>query len=131
MNLTIERGELVTLIGPSGCGKSTLLHCMGGLLRPTRGSHSGQRGDPARAERRRPSSFRTTACSPGGRWSTTWRSACGSRASSKKRPPARGAEQLELVGLSEFAHAYPGELSGGMQQRVAIARALTMDPEPC
>jgi NitT/TauT family transport system ATP-binding protein len=129
-NLMIERGEVVTLIGPSGCGKSTLLHSIGGLLRPTRG-----RIELGGVQTREPVPtkaafvFQDYSLFP-------WRSvvdnvAIGLRFAGvpKKERRARALEQLELVGLKDFAHSFPSELSGGMQQRVAIARALAMDPE--
>jgi NitT/TauT family transport system ATP-binding protein len=130
VNLSIAPGEVVTLIGPSGCGKSTLLHTLGGLLRPTRG-----RIELAGAEMRHPVPakaafvFQDYSLFP-------WRSvldnvAIGLRFAGLRKGErrSRALRQLELVGLAEFAHAYPSELSGGMQQRVAIARALAMDPE--
>ena len=109
MNLTIESGEVVTLIGPSGCGKSTLLHCMGGLLRPTHGRIA--LGD-TELTRPVPSKaafvFQDYSLFP-------WRSvvdnvAIGLRFArvSKKVRRAGALEQLEIVGLSELRSRLSG-----------------------
>lgn len=130
IDLTVAPGEFVAIIGPSGCGKSTLLHCMGGLIRPTLGRillSDEEISEPA--PDRVAFVFQDYTLFP-------WRSvvencAIGLRFARvpKNERRDRALEQLELVGLRDFASSYPSELSGGMQQRVAVARALTMDPE--
>lgn len=130
VNLTVAAGEFLVLIGPSGCGKSTLLSCLGGLRAPTTGrvrlaDVDVEGPDPSRAS----FVFQDYTLLP---WKTVIDNvAIGLRFAGVKRAErrAKALAQLDLVGLSEFAVAYPRELSGGMQQRVAVARALTMDPE--
>ncbi|WP_249714849.1 ABC transporter ATP-binding protein [Rhizomonospora bruguierae] len=130
VSLEVRRGEFVSLIGPSGCGKSTLLYILGGLRGQTSGEVAllGQRMTgpvPTKVG----FVFQDYTLFP-------WRTILANievglefRGVGKRERRERAEANLDLVGLSAFAQAYPGELSGGMQQRVAIARALAMDPE--
>jgi polar amino acid transport system ATP-binding protein len=136
--LTVERGEIVSLIGPSGSGKSTLLRTLVGLLRPSAGAVTldGARIDygdrkSLRAARDRfaivfqqynlfqnMTALRNVTIAP----------------TIVKRRDRRMVEDearalLAKVGLAEKTAAYPDELSGGQQQRVAIARALALKPD--
>ncbi|MCS6962761.1 ABC transporter ATP-binding protein [Thermoflexus sp.] len=129
VSLTLQPGEFVCLVGPSGCGKTTLLRILAGLLPPTRGEvWLGEQ--PLRGPDRRVGIvFQKDSLLP-------WRTAMENvrlplELSGWPRPEAAGRAQalLEQVGLQGFEHAYPRELSGGMQQRVALARALAADPE--
>ena len=130
VDLRVAEGEFVTLIGPSGCGKSTLLHALGGLLAPTSGQVAVDdkpvtAPDPWRAA----FIFQDYSLLP---WKTILdNAAIGLRFAGRSRAErqAKAMEMLELVGLANFAKAYPHELSGGMQQRVAVARAMAMEPE--
>lgn len=128
LNLSIERGQFVSVIGPSGCGKSTLLSVVGGLIPPTTGEVIFE-GRPLRAPSERIGvAFQDAVLLP---WCTVLENVLlparvkGARAEAEKR----ARELLATVGLEGFEHRYPKELSGGMRQRVAIARALTLDPE--
>jgi len=130
IDLHVEAGEFVTIIGPSGCGKSTLLHCMGGLLAPTRGRVLLD-GKPLTAPNPHEAAFvfQDYSLFP---WKTVIENAgMGLRfaGGSKSEAASVAAQQLDFVGLSEFANSLPRELSGGMQQRVAVARALAMEPQ--
>jgi len=122
-------GEFVCLVGPSGCGKSTLLRIVAGLLHPDRGMVwlDGQQITTPR--RQVGIVFQQANLMP-------WRTVLGNvllPLELSEVPPAQAHRQattlLELVGLCEFANAYPSDLSGGMAQRVAIARALVHDPD--
>ena len=129
IDLKVQKGEFVTLIGPSGCGKSTLLHALGGLLAPTQGEvlYDGEKFvDPN--PREAAFVFQDYSLLP---WKRILdNAAIGLRFAgmSKVDRHAKAMEMLELVGLANFAHSYPHELSGGMQQRVAVARAMAMEP---
>jgi len=130
VSLTVEDGEFVSIIGPSGCGKSTLLHCMGGLLKPSNGTVSY---DNTLVVDTSPEQyafvFQDYSLFP---WKKVLDNvAIGLRFAGVPRTErqTRAREQLQMVGLSEYADAYPAQLSGGMQQRVAVARALAMDPQ--
>ena len=130
INLSVRRGEFVSLLGPSGCGKSTALRIIAGLSPPTSGSLDVA-GATSLAGKRRSIGFvfQEPTLMP---WATVrdnvflpLRLMQESRAGAQ----ARIDEVLANVGLSEFADVYPRQLSGGMKMRVSLARALVTDPE--
>ncbi len=130
VNLSVARGELVSIVGPSGCGKSTLLRCIGGLIVPTAGQVV-LRGEPVRDV---PDGL-AVVLQDYGRSLYPWLSvrdnvAMPLRRTTRSRAARRKAADASLaaVGLSGVGEKYPWQLSGGMQQRVAIARALACDP---
>jgi sulfonate transport system ATP-binding protein len=129
LDLDIERGEFVVIIGESGSGKTTLLRIIAGLETADAGSVavSGKRVDGVGAERGMV--FQDPLLLP---WLTV-RKNVGIGLELRKLPQAfidRTVDEcLALVGLEEFASAYPSQLSGGMAQRVGIARALAINPE--
>ncbi|WP_376789532.1 ABC transporter ATP-binding protein [Thermoflexus sp.] len=129
VSLRLRQGEFVCLVGPSGCGKTTLLRILAGLLPPTQGEI--WLGDqPLRGpDRRIGIVFQKDSLLP---WRTALENArLPLELSGWPGPEAarRAQALLEQVGLQGFEHAYPRELSGGMQQRVALARALAADPD--
>ena len=128
VDLRIEEGEFLCILGPSGCGKSTLLRILAGLLSETwgevivRAADGGQR--PVNAV-----VFQEYALFP---WRTVGDNiAFGLEMRGVPRPQrtAVANHYLAKMGLTQFAHCYPYQLSGGMKQRVALARALANDPE--
>src|ERR671912_1159500 len=130
VDLDVGPGEFVSLIGPSGCGKSTLLRLIADLDSPTAGTCEvfGQPARRARLDQAYGIAFQQAGLLP-------WRTVTDNielplklHGADKAARRARVAELVEMVGLSEFAGAYPDQLSGGMQQRVAIARALAERP---
>jgi NitT/TauT family transport system ATP-binding protein len=126
-SLDIVRGELLCLIGPSGCGKSTLLNVIGGLLAPTNGVVEVA-GKAVRGPMPRDISFvfQENALFP---WNTVIENVCLGmlfQGVPKAEHEPRARKSLEAVGLAEFAHHYPGQLSGGMRQRAALARSLSL-----
>jgi NitT/TauT family transport system ATP-binding protein len=131
VDLTIERGEFVSLIGPSGCGKSTLLRLIADLLQPTSGELvvNGKTAHQARLDQDYGMAFQQSGL-------FEWRSVERNielplelKGWDRAKRRARSREMLELVKLQDFASHMPWQLSGGMQQRVAIARALAAHPQ--
>lgn len=128
IDLQVRPGEFVALLGPSGCGKSTLLRLVAGLEPATTGTIT-QNGEPiTRPDPSRIVVFQDPTLYP---WRSVWDNvALGLQARGVlKEQRARVDEALKLVGLSDFAKAFPHHLSGGMAQRVALARALVNDPQ--
>jgi NitT/TauT family transport system ATP-binding protein len=129
VTLSLAKNEFVTLVGTSGCGKSTLLNIAAGLVDPTEGEAlvDGQPIDgPGRD---RGVVFQAYTLFP---WMTALENIEFALKGEKMTQAERrklALEHLELVGLSNFAKAYPKQLSGGMKQRVAIARALCYRPQ--
>ncbi|MBR1845606.1 MAG: ATP-binding cassette domain-containing protein, partial [Oscillospiraceae bacterium] len=128
INLTVNKGEFVSIIGASGCGKTTLLRLIAGLDQP----QSGElllNGEPIRE----PDPKRGYVFQQGSlfSWLTVEQNiASGLKArhvyrQQKKRIP----HYIDLIGLNGFEKSFPHQISGGMPQRVAIARALINDPE--
>ena len=136
VDLTVKEGEVVVIIGPSGSGKSTFIRCINRLEEHQEGTIVVDgielTNDLRNIEKIRSEVgmvFQSFNLFPhltvldnvtlGPIWV---------RKKSKTEAEAKGMELLELVGIPEQAHKYPGQLSGGQQQRVAIARALAMEP---
>ncbi|MFZ6024811.1 MAG: ABC transporter ATP-binding protein [Bacteroidota bacterium] len=138
VDISISKGEMVSIVGSSGAGKSTLLHILGTLDKADSGSIwlNEQQVDLLKGEKL--SAFRNrhigfvfqfhhllpefsaieNVCIPG--WIA---------GTNKKNVEKRAAELLELLGLSDRMENKPNQLSGGEQQRVAVARALINQPD--
>jgi nitrate/nitrite transport system ATP-binding protein len=132
VDLTIDRGEFVTLIGHSGCGKSTLLNMVAGLLYPTKGALICDNREIKGAGPDRGVVFQNHSLLP---WLTCFENVylaverVFGENESKAQLKERTAKVLDLVGLTPAAQKHPDEISGGMKQRVGIARALSIEPK--
>ena len=128
-DLVIRKGEFVTVVGPSGCGKSTLMMIAAGLEAPTTGEVFVDGAPAGAAGPRRSVVFQKFALFPSETVAQNIEFGLRVAGIAKQEREARLQEQLAMMHLEQFRHAYPHELSGGMQQRVAIARALIVRPE--
>jgi len=137
VDLTVRRGEAVSVMGPSGCGKSTLLHLLGGLERPTAGELllGGQRVDRLSETgwarlRRRTIGFVFQAFHLVDELSAVENVELPALlvGVSRKAARTRAMGLLERLGVADRAGHLPDRLSGGQHQRVALARALVNEP---
>jgi NitT/TauT family transport system ATP-binding protein len=128
INVTIKKGEFVSILGPSGCGKSTLLNIVAGLSSTTEGSVTVGGKMITKPGKDRGMVFQQAALFP---WLNVLENVMFplNKEMSKREAKDRAIHYLRMVQLSNYHNHYPHELSGGMQQRVAIARALAMNPE--
>lgn len=137
VSIEVRSGEVLLIVGRSGCGKSTLMNYLLGLLKPWKGVVEYRGSDiwesPDSLDRARK------------RWGVLFQSGAllGSCTTIENvmlplqeftglNPGERrvaALHKLDMVGLADFAHYYPLELSGGMQKRAGLARAMVMDPE--
>ena len=137
INLTVDRGEVVTIIGPSGSGKSTLLRCINGLERITSGQLivndfdlADKKTDMNRIRKNVGMVFQHFNLYAN--TNVLQNVTLGPdlvRKRNKQEVEHEVHELLKMVGLENKADSFPGELSGGQQQRVAIARSLAMKPK--
>jgi NitT/TauT family transport system ATP-binding protein len=128
VSLQIMAGEFVCLVGPSGCGKTTLLRLMHGLLQPDRGQVLVDGLVQSAPDPKAGFVFQSFRLLP-------WRTVLDNvefplqiQRMPREQRLDRARTYLRLVGLEDFEHSYPHELSGGMQQRVGLARALALEP---
>lgn len=138
IDLSLQRGEIMSIVGASGAGKSTLLHCIGTLDLPTSGSILFDGVELTRLSGSRLARLRNRSIGfvfqfhhllPEFNALENIMMPGLIRGDSRKSLVDRASTLLSEVGLSHRATHRPGELSGGEQQRVAIARALSLEPK--
>jgi len=130
INLSIDKGEFVSIVGASGSGKTTILKLISGITEPTNGTVLIN-GVPVHNLRRDTGNvFQKPILLP---WRTVLKNILLPveviRNEITREDERRARELTEIMGLGGTLNLYPHELSGGMQQRVAIARALILDPD--
>ncbi|MBN1487578.1 MAG: ABC transporter ATP-binding protein [Anaerolineae bacterium] len=126
VTLHIKPGEFICFLGPSGCGKSTLLRLIADQIEPTTGQIVLDGDTPTSTRQQKAIAWmaQNPALLP---WQTVLENVRLPLQINRQhqRPAPTPHELLDMMGLMDFASAYPGTLSGGMQQRVALARTLT------
>ena len=127
ITFSVTDGEFVGIIGPSGCGKSTLLSVLAGFERPDAGEVRVDDRPVREPKRSAIFIFQQPSLFP---WLDLRRNLVfGLDGGSGHDPQALANHYISLVGLDGFEHAFPHQLSGGMQQRAELARALMVRPE--
>lgn len=128
INLTLHRGEFVSIVGPSGCGKTTLLSIIAGLIQPTQGvvyinGHPLSGLSPSVGYM-----LQQDYLFP---WRTILQNTVIGFELTRTLTDAKkqkATQLLQQMGLAAHLHSYPDELSGGMRQRVALVRTLVTEP---
>jgi putative spermidine/putrescine transport system ATP-binding protein len=132
IDLSVNRGEFLTLLGASGCGKSTTLRIIAGLERPDEGEiilDGMPIQDMAVHRREIAMVFQSYALFPHMTVAQNVAFGLETRGIAQAEIARRVRDALKLVELSGFDERYPRQLSGGQQQRVALARALVTEPK--
>jgi len=131
INLTVQKGEIISLIGHSGCGKSTLMGTISGMVKPTEGEVIANGKKVSAPGPDRGIVFQNYSLLP---WLTVYKnifvavdSALKDKTIAEKKELVE--TNLRMVHLWEHKDKLPGQLSGGMKQRVAIARAFSINPK--
>lgn len=132
LSISIEKGELVSLLGPSGCGKTTLLRMVAGFESPTSGKiflRERNLVEVPPQKRNIGIVFQDYAIFPTMNVFNNVAYGLKIKKFEKAQIASLVAEYLELVGLTGYEKRMPAQLSGGQQQRVALARALVIKPD--
>ena len=130
-NLSVEKGEFISLLGPSGCGKTTVLRMIAGFETPSSGSIAidGKGVLHLKTSRRNVGMmFQAYALFPNLTVADNVGFGLKVAGMARAQREARVAEMLALISLPDLGGRYPFQLSGGQQQRVALARALAPKP---
>jgi len=132
LNLSIEKGELVSLLGPSGCGKTTTLRVIAGLIEPNDGEFLVDSQNLTKVpvhKREFGMVFQSYALFPHLTIKENVAFGLKLRKEQKNTIDKKVTDILAITGLEELADRYPKQLSGGQRQRVALARALVIEPK--
>lgn len=129
LDLSVKKGEFVSIVGPSGCGKTSVLSIIAGLYEPSEGKVRVLGESPAGARGRVGYMLQRDELLE---WRTIERNVLLGlevRRELTEENRKKAGELLNGFGLADFKKAYPAALSGGMRQRAALARTLALEPE--
>ena len=129
LSMGVNKGEFLCIIGPVGCGKSTVLNMIAGFERPTEGKILLEGLEVKGPSTDRIMVFQESTLFP---WMTTLQNVeFGLRLKglSKEEAEKKAKKYLSIMGLENFCHLRPHELSGGMKRKVELARALALEPK--
>ena len=128
LNMNVNKGEFLCIIGPVGCGKSTVLNMIAGFERPTKGKILLEGLEVRGPGTDRIMVFQESTLFP---WMTVLQNVeFGLRLKGLTEEATRKAKKyLSIMGLENFCHLRPHELSGGMKRKVELARALALEPK--
>ncbi|EOL44603.1 ABC transporter ATP-binding protein [Enterococcus caccae] len=132
LSISMEKGELVSLLGPSGCGKTTTLRVIAGLIKPNDGSFKVDEEELTKVpvhKRNFGMVFQSYALFPHLTIAENVAFGLKLRKESKVSTKEKVEKMLEVCGLENLGDRYPKQLSGGQRQRVALARALIIEPK--
>jgi len=132
MNISMKKGELVSLLGPSGCGKTTTLRVITGLIKPNDGDFILDDENLTKVpvhKRNFGMVFQSYALFPHLTIAENVGFGLKLRKENKETMDKKITKMLKICGLENFENRYPKQLSGGQRQRVALARALIIEPK--
>ena len=129
VSFAVDEGEFVAVVGPSGCGKSTLLSMTAGLYSPSSGQVRISGHEVSGPNAHVGFMLQKDLLLPWRCIRSNVEFGLEARGVARAARRARALEELDRCHLSDFAHHYPYQLSGGMRQRAALARTLAIDPE--
>jgi NitT/TauT family transport system ATP-binding protein len=128
VDFSVREQEFICIVGPSGCGKTTLLKIIAGLVEPSEGEIVFSRSGTSN-RLRSAMVFQDQGLFPWMNVQDNVAFGLETQGVERRKRQTMALDFLSKVGLAEFSHNYPHELSGGMRQRVAILRAFLADPQ--
>ena len=129
LNFVVKENDFLCIVGPTGCGKTTLCNLITTLIPPSEGTVEINGGQADPRKHNISFVFQEPSCLP---WRTVWddiKFGLEIKGFPKEEIQERVSKIIDLVGLKDFVHYYPYQISAGMKQRAAIARAFVTKPD--